>query len=356
MRIALDASHVFDRSPTGVSVYSRRLLQELLALEPDAHLLLAYRANRFGRAMLAPKPAGNSTRVLLEPFSTPLWAGQAGLFHGLNQRLPEIAFPKRVVTFHDLFVMTAEYSDADFRRRFSEQAREAVKRADHVVAVSQHTAGHVAELLGFPETKISVIPHGVDSPARVPREKEQDFRRRFNIQDPFFLSVGSIQTRKNTERIVQAFELLDGTATLVLAGGQGFGAQATLARIESSPAKDRIRLLGYVDDADRQLLYQSATALVFPSLDEGFGIPILEAMAAGLPVVASNRSALPEVAGDAAVLVDPFSIEEIRFAMERLLTDTSLRADLAQLGRARAAGFTWKAAAKSTWDVYQKLL
>jgi len=356
LNIALDASHVFDRAPTGVSVYSRRLTEELLALQPELRFLLAYRANRFGRAILASRLGANSTRVPLEPAVTPLWARRAALFHGLNQRLPEIAFPKRVVTFHDLFVMTAEYSTSDFRRRFSEQAREASDRADHIIAVSQYTANHVAELLGYPAEKITVVPHGVDVPAPATEQERVRIRRRLGIEGPFLLSVGSIQARKNTERLVQAFERLDSDTVLVLAGGEGFGAEDALARVASGPAKHRIRRLGYVDDETRRLLYQSATALVFPSLDEGFGIPALEAMAAGLPVVASNRSALPEACGDAALLVDPLSVEEIHVAMKRVQTDASLRTDLARRGRTRAAAFTWKAAAEKTWSVYQELL
>lgn len=356
MSIAIDASHAYDRSPTGVAVYSRRLIEELLAITPETRFLLALRANRFARALRGEKLGANARRVLLEAAATPLWAGGVELFHGLNQRLPEREFPRRVSTFHDLFVMTAEYSTPDFRARFSEQAREAATRSDRLIAVSAYTADQAARLLGSPRERIAVIPHGVDFPA--PRSAEQDAEtvERMGLRSPFLLSVGAIQKRKNTERLVEAFGGLSGEPMLALAGGHGYGSEEILARIERSPARDRIRLLGYVDDDERQALYGRAAALAFPSLDEGFGIPVLEAMAAGLPVVTSDRSALPEAAGEAAVLVDPESTTEIRAGLDRVLTEESLRKQLIATGLERAKSFTWRRAAEATWAVYRDLL
>src|SRR5690606_21979711 len=149
------------------------------------------------------------------------------------------------------------------------------------------------------------------------------------------------------------FEQLSGGPLLVLAGGAGFGAAAIEERITASPARERILLPGYVDAATRAMLYQAADALVFPSLDEGFGLPVLEAMAAGLPVLTSTRSALPEVAGEAALLADPVDAEAIRDGMARLAQDRALRAELIRRGRARAECFTWNITAARTWDAYQ---
>jgi len=163
--------------------------------------------------------------------------------------------------------------------------------------------------------------------------------------------VGAIQTRKNITRLVEAVERLD--VELVLAGSDGYGAAEIRAGIEASPARRRIRCLGYVDRATLDDLYRTAAALVFPSLDEGFGIPVLEAMAAGLPVVTSNRGGTAEAAGDAAVLVDPADVESIRAGIERVLGDTT---DLIRKGRERAAQFTWARAARETLAVYRELL
>lgn len=157
--------------------------------------------------------------------------------------------------------------------------------------------------------------------------------------------------RKNIARLVEAVETLD--VDLVLAGSDGYGAAEIHARIEASPARKRIRCLGYVDRATLDDLYRTAAALVFPSLDEGFGIPVLEAMAAGLPVVTSNRGGTAEAAGDAAVLVDPTDVEAIRAGIERAFGDTT---DLVRKGRERAAQLTWARAARETLAVYRELL
>jgi len=278
-----------------------------------------------------------------EPWWTPRGVD---LFHGLNQRLPARRYRRTVATFHDLFVMSGEYSTPEFRQRFTHLARQAASRSDLIVTVSHHTARQVEELLGVEPTRIRVVHHGADLPPQHPSPNTQHPPQR-----PLLLHVGAIQTRKNIARLVAAVEGLD--AELVLAGSDGYGAAEIRARIEASPARERIRCLGYVDRATLDGLYQTAAALVFPSLEEGFGIPVLEAMAAGLPVVTSNRSGTAEAAGDAAVLVDPTDVEAIRAGIERALGDA---ADLIRKGRERAAQFTWPRAARETLAVYRELL
>jgi glycosyltransferase involved in cell wall biosynthesis len=196
----------------------------------------------------------------------------------------------------------------------------------------------------------------VDAPEEFDETELEAFRADLELEQPFLLHVGAIQARKNCLRLIEAFEHLPGEPLLVFAGSGGFGADEILARIDLSPAKDRIRQLGYVSAQARAKLYRTAAALAFPSLDEGFGLPVLEAMAAGLPVVTSNRSALPEVAGEAALLVDPFDTEAISAAFERVLTDRALREELAGKGLARAAEKTWRRAAEETWRVYEQTL
>ena len=356
MRIALDASYGLSSEPSGVAVYCRNLIHELARTHPETSFLLAYRSNRLTRAFREPKPAPNCTRVVLEGAATRLWAGRADLFHALNQRLPKTRFAKTVVTFHDLFVMTGDYSTPDYRQKFTELARDAAERADRLIAVSDFTADEAARLLGYPRERIATVRHGVETPAELAPEELAAFRRDLGLEGPFLLHVGAIQARKNCERLVEAFERLPGEPRLVLAGAAGFEADRTFARIDLSPARDRILSLGYVDAETRAKLYRTASALAFPSLDEGFGLPVLEAMAAGLPVLTSNRSALPEVAADAAVLVDPFEVDEIAAGLERLLGDETLRASLREKGLARAAELTWRRAAEKTWDVYRHVL
>ncbi len=349
MKVALDATYSLGPALSGVGVYCRRLIESIAAAAPEGRFLLCYRANRFFRALAATLPAPNTSRRLLEEPLNFFLPRRIDLFHGLNQRLPRCRWPRSVATFHDLFVMTGEYSTADFRSRFTALARDAAARSDLIIAVSEYTARQVEDLLGVPRGRIRVVRHGVDPPLNSPRRSPPSDK-------PFVLHVGAVQTRKNLLRLVEAFEQLPADVTLVLAGSDGYGAPEIHARIDRSPARARILRLGYIDDAALRNLYREAAALVFPSLDEGFGIPILEAMAAGVPVVTSNRSATAEVAGEAALLVDPLDTEALARGMRRVLDDTALRERLIGEGKARAAQFTWARAAQETLAVYRELL
>ena len=341
MRIALDATYAIGENLSGVGLYSREMLDGLAALRPEVRFEYWLRPHRFFRAAgLAARP--NTRRRLLV---WPLGPRGAALFHGLNQRLPAMRLRATVVTFHDLFVMTGDYSTPEFRARFTAQARDAARRADAIIAVSEFTKRQVVGLLGVPEARVRVVHHGARGLAfpNIARE-------------PMILHVGALQARKNIARLVEAFETLDGNWRLVLAGAVGFGAAGILERIARSPARARIEMPGYVTSAELASWYARATVFAFPSLDEGFGMPLLEAMAAGTPVVTSNRSALPEVAGDAALLVDPEDTAALAAALRQLTGDRELRAELARRGRARVQTFTWDKAVRETWDVYRDLL
>ncbi len=244
-----------------------------------------YRSNRYLRARRIAKPANVKRRFLSETWGS----RSAAIFHGLNQRLPARRFRRQVATFHDLFVLSGEYSTADFRARFARQARDAAAAADLIVTVSAFTASQVEQYLKVPADRIRVIHHGV-IPRPIP-----DLAR-----EKVVLCVGAIQKRKNQALLMRAFRAMPEDWTLVLAGSQGYAAQVAL-----DGASDRIVITGYLTEEELARWYARASIFAFPSLDEGFGMPILEAMAAGVPVIAGNRSALPEVAGDAAELVDP---------------------------------------------------
>ena len=348
MKIALDSSYAVGGNLSGVGVYSRELTRGLAALDTGVEWTWAYRPQHWRTVCCGESPAGVKRRLLWESR-----APGCDLFHGLGQRIPAAfdRLPRRartVVTFHDLFVMTREYSGDAFRKRFTLQAREAARRADAIVAVSRFTAGQVEELLGVDPRRIHVVPHGVRplpaAPVSIARE-------------PVILSVGALQLRKNTLGLVRAFERMPREWRLVLAGSAGHGYAETIRpAIEASPRREGIEMPGWVDDAALSRLYARASVFAFPSLDEGFGIPVLEAMAAGVPVLASNTSSLPEVCGDAALLVDPRDVEAIAHGLTRLIEDGALRADLIERGKRRAAEFTWEACARRTWDVYRTLL
>ena len=342
MKIALDATYSLDPNLSGVGVYSREVLYGLASGHPEAGYLFCYRPHRYLRSFSARLPAGCHRRLLWNE-----WPASADLFHGLNQRIHSTHYRRTVSTFHDLFVMTGEYSTLEFRQRFSAQARTAAERSDLIITVSHFTAGQVEAFLHIDPARIRVIPHGASrvSPGVTAPKRE-----------PMILFVGAIQRRKNVARLVQAFEQVASGWTLVLAGSTGFGAEEALQRIDASPRKNDIRVLGYVSGAVLEDLYWRASIFAFPSLDEGFGMPVLDAMAHGLPVLTSNVSALPEVAGDAGLLVDPVDIRSIAQGLSQLIEDEELRQRLAQQGLKRSAGFSWERTVEETWKVYQDLM
>ncbi len=335
--IALDATYSLDPSPSGVAVYSREILYGMARAHPKQRFAFYYRPHRYRAALRTELPSNARPRLL---------AGAGfGLFHGLNQRLPRWWAGPKVATFHDLFVLTSEYSTPQFRARFAEQAKQAAARASRVIAVSEFTRGQVVSLLGVAPSRVCVVHHGVRALAG----------GRAMTREKIILSAGAIQARKNIARLVEAFEGVDAQWRLVLIGADGYGAAEIHARIERSQARERIAVLGYVSSEELADWYARAEVFAFPSLDEGFGMPILEAMAAGAAVITSNRSAMPEVAGDAALLVDPFTVEELREGLRRVTGDEGLREELRARGRVRAREFTWENAVEQTWGVYREL-
>jgi len=340
LNIALDSTYSVGAGLSGVGVYSREMLEGLARAHPGDRFAFCYRPHRFLRSLRERLPP-NAGRFLLGDTRAPR---SADVFHGLNQRLPHARLRRAVTTFHDLFVLTGAYSTPEFRRRFAAQARDAAARSDRIIAVSRFTARQVIDLLGVEESRIRVVHHGVRPAAGIAVTREK-----------IVLHVGAMQHRKNIARLVDAFERVDPGWQLVLAGSAGYGAAEIAAKIAGARSRGRIRMLGYVPPAELANWYARAMIFAFPSLDEGFGMPVLEAMASGTPVISSNRSAIPEVAGDAAWLVDPEDTEELAGALLALTRDPERRADLSHRGLARAAQFTWAEAVEKTWQVYREL-
>lgn len=316
-------------------MYCREILAGLAVAHQEQTFHWTYRPHRFLKSFAESLPGNCRRRPLLDsvPIPTPL-------FHGMNQRLPQWRARRTVTTFHDLFVMTNEYATAEFRARFTALARHAAEQSDLIIAVSQFTADQVCDLLNVETGRLRVVHHGVHLPLL------QEVRR-----EAIILHVGAIQKRKNTARLIESFRQVPEPWRLILAGSAGYGAEEIVRA-----ANGRVEVLGYVNAIQLDSLYRRASIFAFPSLDEGFGIPALEAMAYGVPVVASNVSALPEVCGDAAILVDPTDIDQLAGVLKRLSCDDPLREELKIKGLARAAQFSWANAVNKTWRVYKELL
>ncbi len=286
---------------------------------------------------------------------------KADVVHTLELDYPVATARPWVVTVHDVGPLThPEYFSKSrrwLRRRGLEQA---ARRADVVIAVSSATADAVEGLVGNGIAKrIRVVPEAVSAQFFEPAAAGA----LVNVPDlppagePYFMWAGSMNPRKNLPNVVAAFERIAGGVPhrLVLVGGLAWDSDETLKRLADSPVAHRVHRPGFVSDAALRALYQRADAFVYVSLLEGFGLPILEAMASGCPVITSDRSSMPEVAGDAAALVDPRSVDAIADAMLALATDAELAGQLRRRGRERAAGFRWPRVAGTVCDAYTGL-
>lgn len=293
--------------------------------------------------------------------------GPIDLFHSPDFVLPPVSgrIPT-LLTVHDLsfvhFPDTFPPRLVDYLNRVVPWS---VARATHVLADSAATSDDLQQVWGVSASKITVLTSGVNArfqPVADPAVLES-VRNRYDIgRAPYFLSVGTVQPRKNYQMLVRAFK---GVANrrphrLVIAGGRGWLVEGLLEEIERQGLGDRVRLIGFVDDDDLPALYSASEALVFPSLYEGFGLPLLEAMACGAPVISSDASCLPEILaapeGDAGILLGPTDEAGWTAAMVRLAGDGELRADLAGRGLTRAEQYSWDATARHLLDIYRRLL
>jgi glycosyltransferase involved in cell wall biosynthesis len=361
--IGLDASYVFGVNPTGIAGYSRRLIESLAALPAAHRFFLCYRLSRWRqrRHFLRPAVAGGS-RISVRLYQQPLtfWLPwEMDLFHSLAQRPPAFSFKHEVVTIHDVFPITGpNYSTSEFQRKFSRLLRESLARSERMLVLSEYTARQLVRHCAVDRARIRVVPGGVDFPTETlsPEACLVERERLVGKGCEMLLTLGVLDNRKNVVTALRVLELLPERYKLVLAGGDGYGAEAIHAYIAGQKLESRVRRLGHVPSGRIPVLYQSASALLFPSLEEGFGFPLLEAMAYGLPVVTSNTSALPEVGGDAALYADPRDPCDIASKISLAVEDPELRQGLIRRGRQRARQFPWRKTAEETLRVYQECL
>jgi glycosyltransferase involved in cell wall biosynthesis len=267
--------------------------------------------------------------------------------------------PGQVVTFHDVTFLLLPKRYSLVRRLYMEAlTRAAARRADAIIAPSQSARADVVRALGRPAERVVVIPEAAAPSYQPVRDDDQiaSVRARYSLPDRFVLSVGSLEPGKNRSRLIRACAALHGTrfgCPLIVVGQPAWAYEGDYALVRDLGMRDAVRFLGYVPDVDMPALYSAATLFAFPSLHEGFGLPVLEAMACGTPVVTSNVSATAEVAGDAALLVDPRDTDAITGALGRLLSDGWLRAELRDRGFERAKQFSWERTARETRSVYE---
>lgn len=289
---------------------------------------------------------------------------KSDITHFFNYIAPPGVDGKTVITVHDMVYRTYPETVRGRTKKILDMGlASSMKRADMIVTVSEFSKSEIIRYFPQHEAKIRVVPCGVDldrfKPCQQP-ERIPEVKKKLGIEGEYFLYVGTIEPRKNLERLINAYNIFcqreKDAPKLVLAGGKGWLYDGIFQRVTDLKLEEKVLFTQYIPDEDMNPLMCGALAFVFPSIYEGFGIPPLEAMACGVPVLASNAASLPEVTGDCAVTCDPYSAEEIAEGLHRLYSDSELRTDLSRRGLERAKTLTWDSSAEKLYSVYKELM
>jgi glycosyltransferase involved in cell wall biosynthesis len=362
MRIGLEVTAAV-RQGAGIGRYVRELLRALAQLDTTNQYRLFYATPNPVPYPLPALPANFSARHLpfhdiwlarlwhraQVPLPVETFTGPLDLYHAPDFTLPPVR-ARSVLTVHDLsFVRDPDSAAPGLRAYLNKVVPRSVQRADHIIAVSQATKADLIDLCHTPESKITVLYEGVD-PIFKPTP-DPNIRTKYQLgSGPYIFSISTIQPRKNYQRLIQALAALPIEYSLVIAGGPGWLHEPIYAEADNPAVRGRVKFIGFVPDADLPALYTEAAAFAYPSLYEGFGLPLLEAMACGAPTLTSNVSCLPEVAGGAAVLVDPLRVDSIAEGLKQTLVEHD---SLRPKGFARASQFRWDSVARDLLSLYQ---
>lgn len=367
VKIGIDARN----DAAGIGRYTFSLIRELAEIDRENEYVLFLRRERFD-SYRAPGPNFRTTEAAIPWFTVReqlllprlVARERLDLMHYPHLTVP---FPSRtpfVVTVHDLNYLddAAIFPPGEGRHRVRRAALLAgyraelakVRRARRLIAVSEHTRDGVVRTLRVDPERVAVTYEAADAPGRV--EPDHSLLERHRLDTPFFLYVGAAYPYKNLVRLIDAFARIGGDRKLVLAGDQEHFGRALRERAATAGVAGRVVFPGRVTEAELAALYRGALAFVFVSFSEGFGLPGLEAMSAGVPVVAAKAASLPEIYGDAARYCDPHAVESIAGALEEVASNDDLRDRLIRLGRLRAARFSWRRTAEQTLGVYREAL
>ncbi|MFH1738968.1 MAG: glycosyltransferase family 1 protein [bacterium] len=373
LHIGVDARVLAERH-TGVATYTRLLLRHLLTVRKDARLTL-FSHRPIDSDVLAAIDVSGRTSVCCRRcppamLARPVWdhallpmavaSREPHLFFSPLSVVPRFVRTPRVVTVHDLgFLRFPGIQPAKYRWYWQAALRRAVRVADSLIAVSHSTARDAIELLGADLERITVIheavdPFFLDEPTP---EEESRILTRLNLEPGYILAVGTLEPRKNYETVFQVLERLRAhrpALRLVIVGAAGWLCEEVVRTIRSN--SDHIQWLDAADNHTLRALYRNASIFLFPSLYEGFGLPVLEAMACGTPVVTSDAGSLPEIGGGAAIHVPACDPDKISEAVLNLLDNENLREDYRRRGHEQVRRFSWESAARKTWEVFDRVL
>ncbi len=378
MKICIDARNlVFEANWAGTSLYTIRLIEALMRIDRSNSLTLYFnflRGRLFDRApelrhLHARMKVLRLPRKYADPlcddyhFPVDLITGRFDVLHGPAYELLYHRNGRSVVTIHDLtFHLHPEWLGSGWRDHFVRDVRTAIERADLFITVSEYIKGEMIEHLGIAGERIVAIPHGVED--RFSTDEDEHDKKilsnRYSLFDPYMLSVATREPKKNLSGLLRAYrllvDLLPDPPKLALVGKAGWESRSLRAEIEEQGLEGRVITPGYISNDDLPRLYRNAEIFLFPSFYEGFGMPLLEAMASGCPVIASRAASIPEVTADSAVLIDPHDTEALALAMRDLISDAEMRQDLSVRGVERAKDFTWDETARRTLNAYEQLL
>lgn len=374
MRIGIDYTAAINQS-AGIGRFVRNIVRSLAKIDRHNEYVLVYAAPNPGRTAdvpvatnVTPRQLRFQERVLNTvwhrlhlPVPIDLATGPVDIFHAPDFVLPPVRHGVTMITVHDLaFLIHPECAHPHLRVFLERAVPASVQRADYVIADSENTRNDVVCLVDASPERVFVVPGGVDpvfGPA--PEEQVAEARRTYRLDRPYVFAVGLIEPRKNFPRLIEAyarFRVRTGLPhQLVIAGGSGWLSEQTFRQAEACGFPGDVRFTGYVPDADLAALYTGAEVFAYPSLYEGFGLPVLEAMACGVAVVCSNSSSFPEFATDAAILVPPTDPDAIADALETACCDTQVRQDLARRGLERAESYSWDRAAQKLLEIYERV-
>lgn len=378
VRIGIDYTAAV-RQHAGIGRYARNLIRALAEIDTEGQYSL-FIAGGPGDDGLGAWPTNFRVRStpLSDRWLNILWqrlrlpvpvqvvTGRLDLFHSPDFVLPPVGRTPALLTVHDLsFMRVPECFVPGFGSYLERAVSRAVRRARQILADSESTRRDLIELLGVEPERVTVLYPGVEPRFRPVCEAEALNRVRFgyNLPERFILGVGTLQPRKNFVGLIEAFALLlahnhpwTDDLHLVIVGGQGWLVENVPATIARLGLGDRVHLAGFVKDVDLPELYNLASVFAFPTLYEGFGLPVLEAMACGIPVVAADNSSIPEAVGDAGILVPTNHPAALAGALSNLLNDTSLRDRMVAAGLRQARKFTWARGAQQLFNVYRTLV
>ncbi len=363
------------RQGAGIGRYTRSIVSALAKLDTENRYTLVVSKDS-PPENLPPLPENFAVKML--PFSErwltilwhrlnlPLWidrwAGGFDLFHSPDFVLPPLANTPGLLTVHDLsFMKHPDGALPKLRDWLLNVVPKSVNKAAHILADSESTKIDLQELLNVPAEKISVVGAGVETRFQPVTDSAilESVREKYHLPQDFVLGLGTLEPRKNFTGLITAFEQIadaEPDLHLVIAGGKGWLYEPIFAAADASPVKARIHLIGFVADEDLPALYTLADIFAYPSFYEGFGIPLLEAMACGTPIVTADNSSLPEVLGNVGLLVDADDIETLGQTIQLMHGTDHFRVRCVPEGIKRAAQFTWERAAQNLLDVYQQFL